>query len=237
MTTKWQQIWNTKTLASDSELSLASLIKADGFDTGVGSYSPEKWLLMVRDFIDRVELSKNDMLLEIGCGSGAFIYAANKIINAKYYGLDYSKSLIDIANKVMPKCSFSVAEANSIPFEHCNFDVIVSHSVFHYFKNKEYAFDVIKGANQRLTKGGKLCLLDLNDKFFEATYHYERKLTYRIPEDYEKTYKGLEHLFFDKQELEDYLYSLGFSSVKFFPHAVKEYGNSKFRFNILAIKC
>lgn len=172
-------------------------------------------------------------MLEIGCGSGAFIYCSNKYFKANYYGIDYSQNLINIAKKVLPNSNLILSEANSIPFNQVKFDVILSHSVFQYFVNHKYAFEVINEAFKKLNDNGSFCLLDLNDKKFENNYFIERKKKYK---NYETAYKNLNHLFFDKIEIENYLLSIGFQKINFFPHAVKEYGNSNYRFNLIAKK-
>ena len=81
-----------------------------------------------------------------------------------------------------------------------------------------------------------MILLDLNDVNMEDTYHSERMREYKSPADYAKNYKNLSHLFFNKKSLSQDLMSLGMSGIEFFPHAVRDYGNSKFRFNLICTK-
>jgi hypothetical protein len=81
-----------------------------------------------------------------------------------------------------------------------------------------------------------LVLLDLNDKNHEDNYHSERMLAYTSSDDYYDTYKGLEHLFFDKASLVSKLKACGMTSIECFDHAVIDYGNAKFRFNISCVK-
>lgn len=81
-----------------------------------------------------------------------------------------------------------------------------------------------------------MVLLNLNDKNNEDNYHNERMLAYTNPTDYDDDYKGLEHLFFDKESLINTLKSCGMKRIEFFYHAVADYGNAKFRFNISCVK-
>ena len=78
--------------------------------------------------------------------------------------------------------------------------------------------------------------MDMNDVSKEKIYHKERMLAYKKPQEYEATYRGLDHLFFDKKSIEYLLTSLGMKNIEYFPHAVSEYGNSKFRFNLICTK-
>ena len=98
---KWQTIWSKKELASNSTQSLNDLIVANGFDTGVGNYDEDKWREMVLDFLKRTNFTEKASILELGCGSGAFLFPLNEFVKANYFGLDYSQSLINIAKSAM----------------------------------------------------------------------------------------------------------------------------------------
>ena len=236
MNKRWKQIWEKKSIKVDSDISLKKLISLNGFDTGVGSYDEENWLKMVSDFCFRAPVFANSKILEVGCGCGAFLYQINKIKNADLHGIDYSKSLIKIAKMAIPEGKFQVGEANKLLFSSTEFDIIFSHSVFHYFPNHQYVDEVLALLCTQIKSGGKLLLLDLNDANMEDTYHSDRMREYNSPADYAKTYKNLSHLFFDKQSLSERLETLGMWKIEFFPHAASDYGNSKFRFNIICTK-
>lgn len=234
---KWQKIWSEKKQVKDKNISLGSLIEADGFDTGVGSYTPKSWEMMVTDFCNRVKIKDTDNVIEIGCGSGAFIYAANDICKANWYGIDYSESLIRTAKNAIPNGTFIVDEAVNQNFSETLFDVAFSHSVFHYFPNKDYAEACLKIWCSKLKTNGHLVLLDINDSKKEQTYYSGRAKKYCSREEYEKNYMGLNHLFFDKIELTSFLTNIGMSAFEFFPHKVSDYGNAEFRFNLSCKKC
>jgi len=233
---KWREVWSKKEISSTKHASLKDLILADGFDTGVGSYDEDSWREMAIDFFGRTNFSKSASVLEIGCGSGAFLFALNELIKAKYFGLDYSSNHIDIAKIALPEANLVAAEANSAVFDDVSFDVIFSHSVFQYFPDLNYAEDVIERWCKKIKQGGSLVLLDLNDKQYEDNYHNERMLAYTNPDDYYENYKGLEHLFFDKAKLVNTLELCGMDHIEFFLHAVADYGNAKFRFNVSCTK-
>jgi ubiquinone/menaquinone biosynthesis C-methylase UbiE len=236
MSDKWKKIWSLKKQIEGGIISLESLIKADGFDTGAGSYTSDGWKMMVTDFCNRVEIKDTYNIIEIGCGSGAFIYAANDICRANWYGIDYSESLINLAKDAIPNGTFVVDEAINLNFEETLFDVVFSHSVFHYFPDKDYAKDVLRAWCSKLKKNGYLVLLDINDIEKLEIYHSQRAKEHGSPEEYEKKYSGLSHLFFEKNELFEFLTNVGMAQLKFFPHKVSDYGNAKFRFNLICKK-
>ena len=145
-----------------------------------------------------------------------FLYQINQIKNADLHGIDYSKSLIELAKIAIPEGKFKVGEANNLLFPSTEFDIIFSHSVFQYFPNHDYANEVLALLCDQIKLSGKLILLDLNDADMEDTYHSERMREYNSLLIMLKNYKNLSHLFFNKQSLSDHLKSLGMSSIEFF---------------------
>lgn len=226
--TKWQEIWNKEDRVQD--LILETLIKADGFDVGAGSFTLENWKKYTATFFEILEIKKDDSLFEVGCGSGAFLYPLylNKI---KVSGVDYSAILVDIANSFMKNCKFVNDEAINLNTSE-KFDIVISHGVFHYFKNLDYAKDVIKKMVLKADK--KVAIFDINDKEKEKIYHQTRmqKLS---KEEYEKKYAGLEHLFYEKSWFEDIAKELGLK-IKIWDQNFTQYSNSQLRFNVIMEK-
>ena len=232
----WYKIWNKKKLDKLEIINLEELIKINGFDTRVGGYSTKEWLLMISSFVNLMNLKSNSDIYEIGCGAGTFLYSIKKIIDVNCYGIDYSFPLINIAKYLLKDSEFLVSEAKLMPSFNKNFDIIFAHSVFHYFPNKNYAFEVINKANKLLKPGGKICLLDLNDKEYEKESLQIRINSFSNDEEYKKFYKDLDHLSICKKSLELYLRKLGFKDIKFFDPVTKEDNVRKYRFNVMANK-
>ena len=88
MATSWERIWSKKTVGNFDKITLSDLILANGYDNGVGSYSEDTWRLMVSDLSEKTELLPGKKVLEIGCGSGAVLYALNEIVKIDSYGID-----------------------------------------------------------------------------------------------------------------------------------------------------
>ena len=232
----WKSIWNSKKVDLTGDDLLASLIKADGFDTGFGNYSVKDWLLMVQDASSKCNASDNDVILEIGCGAGAFLYSLSKFFKSELYGIDYSHSLVSEAKKYLPNAHIFQSEATTLSFDNSFFDIIFSHGVFFYFPSHEYVDNCIEEISKKLKSGGRVCLMDLNDAFLESQYHEYRMKNYSSPAEYHLRYSGLEHLFFEKEVFKILLNKHGFTNVKFFEHKIHAYLNSQFRFNVIAEK-
>lgn len=170
-------------------------------------------------------------------GGGVYlkIYAeSNKDLNI--FGLDYSQSLIDVAQKVIPRGTFCCAEAAKVgqTFAGKSFDCIICCGVVIYFPNKEYAFDVMQQAYHLLKKGGNLAFLDLNDSATKDIYHQQRRGNLSL-EEYQNKYKNLDHLFLSRQEVFDFFNQLGFEKIIVEDQHIEGYINNPCRFNVFAI--
>ena len=159
-----------------------------------------------------------------------------KIIDVNCYGIDYSSNLISIAKTLLNDSQFLVSEAILMPSFKKNFDLIFSHSVFHYFPNQDYAFEIIKKAHKLLKYGGRFCLLDINYKKYEKESLQMRMDSFGSDKEYKKFYEGLDHLFICKEELELNLVKAGFKEIEFFEPATKGNFIRQYRFNVMAKK-
>ena len=232
----WSKIWSRRAVDEGASDILSALIQANGFDTGAGCYANDDWLEMVAGAARRARLTRQSRVLEIGCGSGAFLYALRAIVGCPVAGIDYSESLIRSALKHVPEGEFVVSEAVDIPFPNSFFDAIFSHSVFQYFPDERYAEKVCATAQAKLRRNGAFCVLDVNDKQCEARFHEERSRLFGDPTAYAQKYADLPHMFYDKDQFCRMLREVGFEQVGPFPHDAKRYANRHFRFNVLAIK-
>jgi ubiquinone/menaquinone biosynthesis C-methylase UbiE len=232
---KWKQIWEQKNVVRSNDDLLDALVKANGFDGGFGNYSTLDYFRMVENLVQRLGIKENSKVLEIGCGSGALLYAIAKISSAKIYGYDYSKSLISEARRYV-NGQFEVSEAIHCPFQDIPFEFVISHSVFQYFPSKKYALEVVTLMAGLIQQGGKLAIYDLNNSDKEHEYHALRRQAYEDPAAYDDKYKDLNHLFFDKDELILWLNNLGFKDINFPENLSSSYENSTFRFNVCATK-
>ncbi len=69
---KWKEIWNKTDRVND--IVLETLIKADGFDVGSGSFSLDDWKKYTKEFYEKLDIQRSDSVFDVGCGSGAFVY-------------------------------------------------------------------------------------------------------------------------------------------------------------------
>ena len=104
----WKSIWEKKGANAPENIGLPELIAMDGFDSGAGRMSTGSWLSFVKHVMGKLNINKTDKVLEIGCGAGAFLFPIYSA-NIKVFGIDYSKSLVQICQQAMPGGVFHVA--------------------------------------------------------------------------------------------------------------------------------
>jgi len=188
---KWKEIWNKKERAN--KIVLETLIKADGFDSGAGSFCVDEWIEYTQQFFNKLNIEENQSVFDVGCGSGAFVFPLY-LKNNKVGGADYSMVLIDLANTIMKNSHFEVNEATKIDTNK-KFDHVISHSVFHYFKDLDYAKTVIEKMLDKANK--KIGIFDINDKAKEEKYHKIR-MEGISKEEYKKNIQDLSICFMIK---------------------------------------
>ena len=225
---KWKEIWNKDERIN--KIILESLIKADGFDSGAGSFSVDDWLTYTDKFYKLLDIKVTDSIYDIGCGSGAFVYPLY-LTSHKVGGVDYSMSLIKLANTIFNNNNFVEDEAINLNNSD-KYNIVVSHSVFHYFKDLDYAKNVIEHMINKATD--KIAIFDINDKSKENEYHKIRMDSMNHQEYIEK-YKGLEHMFYDKRWFIDIAKEFDMK-INIFDQTFEKYSNSKLRFNVIMEK-
>ena len=221
----WKHIWNKDERVN--KIILEMLIKADGFDSGAGSFGVDEWIRYTKEFYEKLAIANNDTIFDVGCGSGAFLFPLN-LKNHEVAGVDYSIILIELAKKIMVENNFSTIEAINID-ETTKYDFVISHSVFHDFPNLDYAKEVITKMVKKANK--KIGIFDINDKDKEDIYHNIRMGSMN-KDEYEKKYQGLKHMFYTKDFFNQFAHDNGLK-IEIWDQSFEDYENSKLRFNVI----
>jgi SAM-dependent methyltransferase len=101
---------------------------------------PDDWALSedqqipnYREALRRVGLERGQLVLDIGCGVGAFLrLVADR--GALAYGLDASQALIELARERVPNGDLRVGEMEALPYEDDTFDLVTGFNSF-FFAN------------------------------------------------------------------------------------------------------
>ena len=142
--------------------------------------------------------------------------------------MDYSIALINLAKTIMSNGDFSCDEAINIDID-IKYDFVVSHSVFHYFKDWNYAKEVLIKMIKKSNK--KIGIFDINNKEKENKYHQTRMGSMHKKE-YQKKYSGLEHMFYDKNWFKKIANEMN-CNIEIFDQTFVKYSNSELRFNVI----
>ncbi len=109
-------------------------------------------------FLSLLDPQKGDKLLDVACGVGRILQAAEKY-QIDGYGIDISKQAVLLAKKNLPNANIQVANAETIPFPDDYFDAVTCIGSLERFLSLETA---LKEQIRVTKKGGKLCVMVRN---------------------------------------------------------------------------
>jgi ubiquinone/menaquinone biosynthesis C-methylase UbiE len=84
-----------------------------------------------KEAIRRLEIGPGHVVLDVGCGSGAFLRAAADR-GARVHGLDASEGLLEIARRRLPGADLRVGDMQFLPYEDDCFDVVTGFNSFFF---------------------------------------------------------------------------------------------------------
>ncbi|HUF86775.1 MAG TPA: methyltransferase domain-containing protein [Thermohalobaculum sp.] len=113
----------------------------------------------VRETLRRMPAGPGARLLDVGCGTGAFLAAVRAAhADARLAGVDLSPAMLTAARRRLPSdVALEVASAEALPFPRAGFDTVVSISAFHFFRAPRAALGEMRRV---LRPGGTLVLTD-----------------------------------------------------------------------------
>lgn len=234
---EWEKIWNKKIaneelLHKDFETVFMELKRLTGNDTtgkGVEFQGFMKQYADIKTNISNDGKKKIKSVFEVGCGSGPFLLAFQRD-GYKIGGVDYSKSLIDVAKKILINpVELYCGEANNLK-EDIIYDCVMSNSVFEYFKSDEYAVDVLEKMMDKARYS--IAVLDVHDNEKKEQYLQYRR---SIIQDYDKKYKNLEKKFFEKKFFEKFARD-NFLTIKIQNTNIEGYWNNQFTYDVYMYK-
>lgn len=167
-------------------------------------------------------------VFEVGCGSGANLFLfENEGMTCG--GVDYSPKMLESAKQILRTADLHCDEASELPTEPV-YDALISVSVFGYFTDEDYAETVLEKMCRKARYSiGVLDIADAEKR--EAYLDYRRR---SIP-DYEKRYKGLPRLFFNKEFFSNFARRHGLE-IEISPVALQDYWNNQFYFDCYLYK-
>ena len=222
---EWNYVWNRK---YTQYLGHEDLHVSAGYD----GLSYEEWRKLTRFFISRIGFNDDDDVLDIGCGSGAFLKEIGSL--GSISGIDYADDAIAKIKGVLPG-KFEVSEADQIPFDNDSFDVVLSFGVFFYFVDLQYAGRVVDEMLRVLRPGGKIFIGEVSSLEKKPLALKMRAETDEDREKHRVSSKNLDHLYYPISFFEDIarVNNLGFELIREDVPELSFYFNSPYRFSVI----
>mgnify|MGYP003651551928 CR=1 FL=1 len=118
----WNDIWNDKAnILSDDQDTINGYHHCDNIPQAEE---------IVNYIIKYCGISRNDKVLDYGCGSGRM--GQYFINNYDYYGLDKSSGMINKFRKILKYDKVDVIDSDKLPFPDNHFDVVICYSILQY---------------------------------------------------------------------------------------------------------
>ena len=106
----------------------------------------------------RVDLTGARDVLDVGCGTGTLLERAARAHPARFVGLDLSLEMLGAARrKLGPRAGLVAGSAATLPFRSRAFDLAVSTSALHHWRDPVAAFAEIRRV---LRSGGRVVITD-----------------------------------------------------------------------------
>ena len=137
------------------------------YDTIVGVATFGRARKMHQSTLLLAQLQPGESILDIGCGTGKLIFAAEKVVGSAgtAVGLDVEPGMIEQAKanaaKAHSHATFGVASITEIPYPDNSFDVVTSSLVYHHL-NQEQKVAGLQEVARVLKPNGRFLIVDLN---------------------------------------------------------------------------
>lgn len=156
----WNRLSKEINLENKSLDEIAFLLHKSIFEIDKDSFN-----LYLNWLVELLDLKTNDRLIEIGCGNGSLLLGMNQKVKIKPYGLDISKPLIEVCQRIYPNLrqNFSVGTYPNNKYEKC-----LCNSVLQYL-DEESVEKII-----RETKCQKIVLSDVKNILCEDIFKYDQ---------------------------------------------------------------
>jgi len=134
----------------------------------------ERFTILTKELFSRAKISKNDRILDIGCGGGITSFEASKLVGENGYviGADISEILLNLAKRKysnIKNLEFKYCDVQNYDFEKKTFNKVISRFGVMFFQNPIEAF---KNINDSIQDGGTLnfvCWTNvMENEFFTA---------------------------------------------------------------------
>ena len=223
----WKEHWN-QAAKDNKDIKLIS---------GWGNRTLKEMLFAITNVAKKLELKREDKLLNVGCGAGLFEIAFACWIK-EIYGIDYSTEMTNVAKTNTEKydnVNIDTADVRNLPFCDEYFDKVLVNSVIQYLNGLNEVEEVFEELGRVTKQNGKI-LISMNpdagkkDEYFKGY----SKLGLSDSEIEKKIMVANSALWFNKAELMTIAKKTGFNAEC--RDMDKDFWLSKYYFDLLLIK-
>ena len=158
--------------------------------------------------VSHLNINKNDIILDVGCGGGINVNRFSKLSDACIYGVDYSEKSVEESIKFnkeeidKKRVKIIKSEVSKLPFESETFDLVTGFETTYFWPDIVNDF---KEIHRVLKYGAKtlICNAEQNDKRIINGYGYE-------------ILESLNIHAYSKEEFRDILTEAGFTNIEIF---------------------
>ena len=113
----------------------------------------------IGETLNRLEINQGERILDLGCGTGVLIQRLLQVSpEIEIVGIDTSAEMLEIAKQKLPESvELKLGSADNLPFVSNYFDIVVSTSAFHFFRDPSQA---LQEAKRVLKPNGRLVITD-----------------------------------------------------------------------------
>jgi 2-polyprenyl-3-methyl-5-hydroxy-6-metoxy-1,4-benzoquinol methylase len=233
LNSNWHAVWQAKGLSQQvidpaREDFLDTLMEFDGYFSPTSTLSRQDYDVFFRYVVDALGIGRDDSVYEVGCGAGALLYWLRSRCRT-VGGADFAESLIAHARTALPDAGeLRHCEARDITLE--PYDVVLSTGVFIYFRDEEYARDVLRKMIAKARRG--IGVFDVNDADRRAESEAARR---RAQGDRARDYAGVEQLYLRRRFFEEIADEYGLA-CRIDESALPDCVNARYRYHVVMVK-
>ena len=132
------------------------------FDSLAGSYDrrwPRYIASTTRETLTRIDLTGARAVLDVGCGTGVLLESIGRELPAaRLVGVDLSPGMLAVARRALgSRASLAVGDSARLPFRSRSFDLVLSLSSLHHWRDPE---DALIEAHRVLRPSGRMAITD-----------------------------------------------------------------------------
>lgn len=131
--------------------------------------------LIIQDVISKLEIGREDRVLEIGCGLGTILLPL-AFIAKKVYGIDHPDIISRLKQQpINANCCLIAGNWLKDEFSIADISKIIIYSVLHYMNSAEEAFQFIEKALSYLPSGGRVLIGDIPNEDKKRRFNVSEK--------------------------------------------------------------